>query len=167
MRIALWLLALFALAILLVLAARFDQGYVVVVYPPWRMEMSFLFSVVFAMVGFSLAYAIVRILRVALRLPGEVQAWHAERRKRKVDDALCQATASLLAGDFAQARKLADKALATEPTPLAALIAARAAIDAGDPAAAGAYLAAVKDASGAIETTRQALEKRIRRPAQP
>jgi HemY protein len=44
MRIALWLLALFALAVAFTLAARLDQGYVIVVYPPWRLELSFMLA---------------------------------------------------------------------------------------------------------------------------
>ncbi|NWG86858.1 MAG: heme biosynthesis protein HemY [Hydrogenophilaceae bacterium] len=161
MRAALWLLLLFALAVLLVVAARFDQGYVLIVYPPWRMEMSFLFAVIFATVWFFLAYAVVRIMRVALRLPGEVKAWRVEQRKRQADNALCQATAALLAGDAVEARRLADQVLAVEQTALAALIAARAALDAGDRAAAQGYLATVEPGTGQLETTRQALQRQL------
>jgi len=161
MRAALWLLLLFGLAVLLVLAARFDQGYVLVVYPPWRMEMSFLFAVIFATVWFFLAYAALRILRVTLRLPGEVKAWRAERRRREADNLLCQATAALLADDAGEARRLADQVLAAERTELAALVAARAALDAGDRAAAQGYLAQVAPGSGPMEATRQALLRRL------
>ena len=44
MRIALWLLALFAIAVAFTLTARLDQGYVIVVYPPWRLELSFMLA---------------------------------------------------------------------------------------------------------------------------
>ena len=161
MRAALWLLLLFALAVLLVLAARFDQGYVLIVYPPWRMEMSFLFAVSFATLWFFLAYGLVRIVRVTLRLPGEVKAWRAERHKRKADNTLCQATAALLAGDAAEARKLADKVLAAEKAGLAALIAARAAMDGGDRTAAQKYLASVAPGKGQMENARLALERQL------
>jgi HemY protein len=164
MRAALWLLLLFALAVLLVLAARFDQGYVLIVYPPWRMEMSFLFAVIFATLWFFLAYATLRILRVTLRLPGEVKAWRAERRRREAENIVCQATAALLAGDAMESRRLADQALGDEAVPLAALVAARAALELGDRAAAQGYLARVEPGSGQMEATRQALLRRLSQP---
>lgn len=165
MRIALWLLLLFGLATAAVLTARLDQGYVLIVYPPWRVELSFMLAVLLAALFFLAAYALVRIVRVGLRLPGEVMAWRAGRHKRKTEDTLCQATAALLAGDAAEARKQADKVLETEQTAMASLIAARAAIDAGDTAAAARYLASIKGASGQLEATRQALEKQLSRSA--
>lgn len=161
MRVALWVLLLFGLAVAVVLTARLDQGYVLIVYPPWRVELSFMLALLLATLFFLAAYVLVRIVRVGLRLPGEVMAWRVERHKRKAEDTLCQATAALLAGDAAEARKQADKVLATEKTALAALIAARAAIDVGDQAAAEQYLASIKEASGQLETTRQALERQI------
>lgn len=161
MRIALWILSLFGLAVAVVLTARLDQGYVLIVYPPWRVELSFMLAVLLATLFFLAAYALVRIVRVGLRLPGEVKAWQAQRHKRKTEDTLCQATAALLAGDAIEARKLADKVLETEKTALAALIAARAAIDAGDRAAAAQYLASVTAVSGQFEAARQALVRQI------
>lgn len=154
MRIALWLLLLFGLAVAFVLTARLDQGYVVIVYPPWRVEMSFMLATVLAALLFFVAYISVRIVRIALRLPGEVQAWRAERHKRKADDRLCQATAALLGGNAGVARELADQVLVAEPPPLTALLAARAALDMGDRAAARDYLAKVKPDSDALEQAR-------------
>ena len=40
MRILLWLLALFALAVGVSLAFGYNEGYVLVVLPPWRIELS-------------------------------------------------------------------------------------------------------------------------------
>lgn len=159
MRSALWLLLLFGLAVAFVLTARLDQGYVVIVYPPWRVEMSFMLATALAALLFLVAYASVRIVRVALRLPGEVQAWRAGRHKRKADDRLCQAIAALLGGDAAAARELADRVLAGEPPPLTALLAARAALDLGDRAAARDYLAKVKPDAGPLEQARQHLAR--------
>lgn len=159
MRIALWALLLFGLAVAIVLTARLDQGYVVIVYPPWRIEASFMLATLLATLLFLVAYVSVRLVRVALRLPGEVKAWRVERNKRKADDTLCQATAALIAGDDKVARELADQVLAGEVLPLAALLAARAALDAGDHAAARRYLAMVQAGSGQIEHAREHLAR--------
>ena len=160
MRVALWLLLLFGLAVAFVLTARLDQGYVLIVYPPWRVEMSFMLATVLAVLLFVAVYGTVRIVRVALRLPGEVAAWRVERHKRQLDDALAQATVALLAGDAAEARRLADQVLALAPSALAALLAARAALDAADHSAAQGYLARVEPGTGQLEATRQVLERR-------
>ena len=40
MRSLFWLLAVFAAAVALVLLGRIDAGYAMLVYPPWRVEMS-------------------------------------------------------------------------------------------------------------------------------
>lgn len=159
MRSALWILLLFGLAVVFVLTARIDQGYVLIVYPPWRVELSFMLATVLAMLFFFMAYALVRIVRVGLRLPGEVKAWRVERHKRKAGDALSQATAALIGGDAAAARKLADQVLAGEAPPLAALLAARAALDMGDRAAALAYLAKAKSSTDRLEQARECLAR--------
>jgi HemY protein len=45
-----WLLALFALAVAVALGARYNDGYVLLVMPPWRAEISLnLFIVAFAL----------------------------------------------------------------------------------------------------------------------
>lgn len=157
MRIALWALLLFGLAVAIVLTARLDQGYVVIVYPPWRIETSFMLATLLATLLFLVAYVSVRLVRVALRLPGEVKSWRAERNKRKADDTLCRATAALIAGDAEAARELADQVLAGEALPLAALLAARAALDTGDHAAARRYLAMVQAGSGQLDHARERL----------
>ena len=75
MRAALWIIFLFALAVAFPMAARMDQGYVIIVYPPWRIELSFMLAVLL-MLGFVVfAYAGFRLADVALNLSGDVRAW--------------------------------------------------------------------------------------------
>ena len=45
MRALLWLLAVFAAAAALAVAARFDQGYVQVAWGAWRIELSLLLAI--------------------------------------------------------------------------------------------------------------------------
>ncbi len=90
MRAALWVLALFALAVAITLAARLDQGYVIVVYPPWRLELSFMLAL--------------------LLLTGLVAPWREKKRKGKADQALLDAIRAYLDGDLQQAGVLASEA---------------------------------------------------------
>lgn len=162
MRRALFWPALILAALVAVLfAASLDRGYVVVVFPPWRVEMSFVLGLVLTFGAFVLTYMVAKLLRVALRLPADVRAWREKRRRDKAEDELSRAVAALLAGQYRQARDLADQALARDPTPLAALIAAHGALDAGDPGRARAYLTRVEGEVGEVRAACHALARRI------
>jgi len=119
MRAAFWLLALFALAVAVTLAARLDQGYVIVVYPPWRMELSFMLALGLLVALVGLGYALLRMASTALRLPDDVRAWRAKRRSEAADQALLRAMRAHLDGDNERAAKLARKALAGRAPDLA------------------------------------------------
>jgi HemY protein len=110
MRAALWILVLFAAAVAFTLAARLDQGYVIIVYPPWRMELSFMLALLLLAGLVALAYVGLRLANVALNLSGDVRAWRDKRRQTKVDKALMDAMRAHLDGDFKRAAELAGKA---------------------------------------------------------
>lgn len=153
--------ALFLAALLAVLfAASLDRGYVVVVFPPWRVEMSFVLGLVLTFAAFVLTYMVAKLLRVALRLPADVRAWREKRRRDKAEDELSRAIAALIAGQHRHARELADQALAHDPTPLAALVAARGALDAGDTGRAREYLERVEGEVGEVVAARRELARR-------
>jgi HemY protein len=161
MRAGLWLLVLFALAVALALAARFDAGYVLVVYPPWRVEMSLVLAVTLAALLFGVLYVSLRVLRLALRLPADVRAWRRRRRSDKAEDEFSRAVAALLAGQPEHARRLARGALRKAHMPLTALVAAQAAADLGDRQAALADLEEAKSEVGELIAARQAIERRL------
>jgi len=110
MRIALWLLALFAIAVAFTLTARLDQGYVIVVYPPWRLELSFMLALLLLAGLMALAYAALRLGGIALNLSGDLRAWREKRRRDKADGLLLDALRAHLDGDAEGARTLAVKA---------------------------------------------------------
>ncbi len=110
MRAALWVLALFALAVAITLAARLDQGYVIVVYPPWRIELSFMLALTLLSGLVALAYAVLRLAGIALNLSGDLRAWREKKRKSKADQALLDALRAHLDGDPAKAATLAGQA---------------------------------------------------------
>src|SRR5204862_2606160 len=62
MRALFWVLAVFAAAVALVILGRPGAGYVMFVYPPYRVELSLPFFVVASLAGFVLLYAAMRLL---------------------------------------------------------------------------------------------------------
>lgn len=110
MRIALWIVALFAAAVGIALLARMDQGYVIVVFPPWRMELSFLLTMVLLVGGFFLVNFLLHLTRTALRLPSDLRAWRRHRHQTAADHALLDALRAHFAGDERKLRKSLKKA---------------------------------------------------------
>ncbi|MDD5365867.1 MAG: heme biosynthesis HemY N-terminal domain-containing protein [Gallionellaceae bacterium] len=161
MRPILWLLLLFALAVAITLAARFDEGYVLVVIPPWRLEMSFVLAAVSMLALYGAIWLVVRILRLALSLPTDVRAWRNRRRSDKADDELTRAIAAYLSGQPAHAQKLATSAYKRERRPMAALVAAHAALAEGDRATASLYLDGLETDPGELTAARQAAEAKL------
>jgi HemY protein len=128
MRSLLWLLAVLAAAVALVLLARVEAGYVLFFYPPWRVEMSMVFFVVAALVSFLVLVLLFRLLAGALGLPATVRAWRARGRRERAYAALAAALQAYYEGRYARAEKEAQIAFESGPTPgVAALLAARAA----------------------------------------
>src|SRR5881628_1335212 len=128
MRVLFWLLAVFAVAVALVILGRVGAGYVMFVYPPYRVELSLLFFVVASLAGFLLLYAAMRLLGHAVSLPTYVRAYRSRRRRERAHAALAAALQAYYEGRYARAEKEAAAAFEAGPTPgLAALLAARAA----------------------------------------
>src|SRR5690349_1988529 len=69
MRSLFWLLAVFAAAVALVVLGRVNAGYVLFVYPPWRVEFTMLAFAIAAVVSFLLLYGLFRLLGQATALP--------------------------------------------------------------------------------------------------
>lgn len=128
MRGLFWLLALFALAVGLSMAMRFNDAYVLVVLPPWRVEISLNLALAALFGGFILLYGALRGIALTLSLPARVRDFRETRRKKKAASVFQDAVRLLFEGRFGHALKKAAEAHAAGEAPgLAALIAARAA----------------------------------------
>ncbi len=128
MRIFLWVLALFATAIGLAVAARFNAGNVVFFFPPYRVDLSLNFFILLSILLFFLVYAILKTVRVAQRMPGRVAAYRREKQERKGNQALRESLKAYFEGRFGHAEKAAMRATdSPDNAGLAALIGARAA----------------------------------------
>ena len=128
MRSLLWLLAVFAAAVAFVVLGRVEPGYVLFVYPPYRIEMSMLFFAFAGAAGFALLYAAARLVGHALSLPEYVRAFRARRRRDRAQAAFASALQAYYEGRYARVEKDATLVYEIGATPgLAALLAARAA----------------------------------------
>lgn len=129
MRTLLWLLTLAALAVGLALAARYNEGYVLLVLPrAWRVEMSLNLMILLQVTGFLLLYLLLRIVSNTVQLPQRVREYRARRRDEQAARALGDAMRLLFEGRYSQALKNAVTAYQSGHSPgLAALLAARAA----------------------------------------
>jgi HemY protein len=128
MRLFLWLLVLFATAIGLALAARFNPGNVVLFYPPYRVDMSLNFFLLSLVLLFLLVYGLLKAIRTTQRMPARVALYRKEKREREGNRALRDALKGLFEGRFGQSQKAAARAAVSQDIAgLAALIGARAA----------------------------------------
>lgn len=128
MRTFLWLLTLAALATGLALVARYNDGYALLVLPPWRIELSFNLLIVLLVAGFMLIYLLLHAIATVLRLPAAVRQFRVRRAREKADSALRDAVLRLQEGRFGHAIKSAEAAFdAGHARGLAALLALRAA----------------------------------------
>ena len=124
----LWVLALFALAVGISLAAHFNEGYVLLVYPPYRAEISLNLTILLILGSFVSLYALLRGVALTVSLPRRVREFRQRRQREKTIGELFDVVRLLFEGRYAQAMKKAADAHAAGQSPaLAALLAARSA----------------------------------------
>lgn len=128
MRGLLWLLGLFALAAGLAVAGRYNEGYALLVWPPYRVQISLNLLILLLLGGFATLYGLSRLVARTMALPGAVQRFRARKSKERASQALYDATRLRIEGRFGQSLKRATAAYEANESPgLAALMAARAA----------------------------------------
>ena len=128
MKVLFWVLALFALAVAVALGARVNDGYVLLVLPPHRAEVS-LNLFILALVAFVLVlYLPLRILALTFGLPKRDRDYRNRRQRERAGLVIQDAVRLLFEGRFGQAMKKADEAYeAGTFRGVSALVAARAA----------------------------------------
>ncbi|OHC64190.1 MAG: hypothetical protein A3H93_05430 [Rhodocyclales bacterium RIFCSPLOWO2_02_FULL_63_24] len=109
MRALFWLLILAALAVGLALAARYNDGYVLLVLPPWRAEVSLNLFLLAAIAGFFVIYLLARAVSHTLALPSAVAAFRQRRQQEKAALALRDAWRLLQEGRYGHAMRCAEK----------------------------------------------------------
>lgn len=84
-----WLISLLIVAVLavaLAMAGRYDPGYVVLVYPPWRMEISFISFVLMVVALVVGGVVLLRLALLTLNLPRIVREQRERRAAKKRDE---------------------------------------------------------------------------------
>jgi len=127
MKFLFWLLALFTAAVALALTAK-NPGYVLVVFPPYRIELSLtLFALIFLAL-LALTYFSLRLANAALRLPNYVRTYREQRALSVGRAAMMEALTAFFEGRYAAAEKAAVRAMESgEKSGLNPIIAARSA----------------------------------------
>lgn len=114
MRAALWLLALFGVAVATALFAGNNQGTVTLYWPPYRIDLSLNLVLMLLVGGFVTVYAALRALAALLELPHQARRWRLQQKERAMHTALLDAQTHMLGGRFLRSRKAAVAALSQE-----------------------------------------------------
>ena len=114
MRAALWLLALFGVAVAAALLAGNNQAVVSIFWPPHRVDISFNLIVLLLAALFLLLYLALRAMSALFSLPDQAQRWRAQQKERAMYGGLMDSLAHQLAGRYIRASKSAQNALAQE-----------------------------------------------------
>jgi HemY protein len=114
MRAALWLLALFAVAVAIALFAGNNQGTVTVFWPPHRVDVSLNLVLLLLFVAFAFLHTALRALAALFDLPRQALRWRNQQKERAMHSSLLDGFSHLLAGRFIRARKSAETALNQE-----------------------------------------------------
>ncbi len=126
LRLVAWLLLLAGLAVGLALLARSNDGYVLLLVPPWRLELSLNLLILLELAAFLAGYLLLRLLASTLALPRLVSEYRARRARVQAEQALVDAFRLYLEGRYGRALNSAASAYeAGHSRGLAALLAAR------------------------------------------
>ena len=83
MRWLLWIIALAALAIGAILAARVNQGFVLLVTPLHRVELSLNLAIIAVLATIVVGYLVARTLALAFSMPRRVREFRKRRAQNK------------------------------------------------------------------------------------
>lgn len=161
MKALVWLLLLSLLAVMLAALLRYTPGYVLVVVPPYRVELSSGMAALLALAAFATGYLVLRAASRLAALPAEARAWRLRERRARADAALAVAVKAQLAQRPEQALAQARAAHDGGADPVAsALLAAQAAHALGDATARDGWLARVRALDESDPAPRLACEQR-------
>ncbi len=154
MKYLLWILLLFTAAAALTTASH-NPAYLLLVYPPYRIELSFTLFIVLLLFMFVFGYGLVRLVFAAMQLPAYVRKFRLERTQAKARKLLDESLGAFFEGRYAVAEKASAHAMELgESSALYPIIAARSAHELREYAKRDAYLSAADDKSMGDSTMR-------------
>jgi len=123
-----WLLFILGGAVALSLVFGSNDGYVLVVQPPYRVEFSLNLLVILLVVGFASLHGTLRLIQYTLHLPESVHKFKQVQRQKEAHESMLEGLHALVEGRWEKAETAAARALELgEDAGLSALVAARAA----------------------------------------
>lgn len=144
MKYLFWLLLLFSAAVALATASH-NPAYVLLVYPPYRVEMSLTLFVALYVLTIIFSYGLLRLTFAAVQLPSYVRKYRLQRAQRKSGKLLNDALLAFFEGRYAAAEKASAQAMELgDVSALHPIIAARAAHELREFDKRDAYLADAK-----------------------
>lgn len=154
MKYVFWILLLFAAAVALSISSH-NPAYVLLVYPPYRIELSLTLFVALLLLAFVFGYALLRLMLAATQLPAYVRKFRLERAQAKARRLLDEALGAFFEGRYAAAEKAAAQAMESgERSALYAIIAARSAHELNEYEKRDAYLSSAEEKSVGDTTMR-------------
>lgn len=125
MRWLIWIIAIAGVAVGLVLAARANEGYVLLVSPFYRIELSLNLAILLVVAAIVAGYVIVRSVVLVIGMPSQVREFRKGRIDKKTRAAFAEALRNYLEGRYGKAEQAAALALPRSETPgLAAMLGA-------------------------------------------
>ena len=110
MRWAISLLCIIAFTIGAALIITDDAGYVLIVKPPYRYELSLSFLVIMILMSFLLLHLCLRFINYIQKLPANSRAFKEGQRLKDGTAALLEGMHALAIGDVESAKKAAERA---------------------------------------------------------
>ena len=114
MRAALWLMALFAVAVAAALFAGNNPGTVTLFWPPYRIDLSLNLVLLVLLGGFFVLHYALRGLAALWNIPQQARQWRLLQKERAMHTALLESLSHLVSGRFVRARKSAEYLVALE-----------------------------------------------------
>lgn len=111
MRLAFWLLALFAFAVALALGLSQQVGTVTVFVPPYRVDLSLNLVLISLTAFFALLYMALRGMAGFWVLPQQARRWRLQQRERSAQEHLLNAQICWVTGRYLRSRKAALQGL--------------------------------------------------------
>jgi HemY protein len=110
MRLLIWIVGLFALAVGLTVAARYSTGYVLLALPAHRVELSVNFAVVLLVTGCVLFYFVARIIVLALGMPARALGYRRAQERQRARRIGENALRAYIEGRYGRAERAARQA---------------------------------------------------------
>jgi HemY protein len=162
MRVLFWFLLLAIAAVVAALAAKLNNGYALLVSPPYRIELSLNLLIILIVGSFVSLYLALRMIVHTVRLPAQVREWRRQMKQARSRAKLDAATVALLEGRYGKAQQQANEALAfPRASGVAALVGARAALDVRQYAGAEEFLGRPEAQSRSLAVPRLTLSAEI------